>query len=66
MYRYLVIAIYIFAILIQAQGSTSRVTCHLPSSLGGGLMLKRTSGVPVLPTWRGEELEVSPRAVIMI
>ena len=35
-------------------GTNSGVPRHLSSNLGGGLMLRGTSGVPVLPTQRGK------------
>ena len=49
-----------FVLLVQSQGSTSGVTCHLSLSLGNGLMLRRTSGVPILPTWRGRGTRGQP------
>ena len=58
--RYLVIGVYAFVLLVQSQGSTSGVTRRLSSSLGGGLMLRGTSGVPVLPTWRGRGTRGQP------
>ena len=35
-------------------GTSSGVPCHLSSNLGGGLMLRGTSGVPILLTWGGK------------
>ena len=35
-------------------GTNSGVSRNLFSNLGGGLILRWTSGVPILPTWRGK------------
>ena len=49
-----------------ATGNNSGVPRHLSSNLGGGLMLRGTSGVPVLPTQGGKGTQGQSLSCILV